>query len=66
MGRGRIRDRSRRVIRAGAGALALTVALACGAPELREPVALSLLALGDHFYDFGMRGDELAARVRGE
>ena len=102
MGRGSIRDRARRVIRALAGASALAAALACGAPELREPVALSLLALGDSgarpddpprvaaqlavgaaleaedrrrpvdalvllgdlFYDSGLSGDALAARVR--
>jgi hypothetical protein len=47
MGRGSLRDRSRRVIRRVALAAALATLLACGAPELREPVALSLLALGD-------------------
>jgi len=102
MGGGRIRNRASRVIRALAGALALAATLACGAPELREPVALSLLALGDIgarpddpprvaaqravgaaleaedrrqpvdalvllgdlFYDFGLSGDALVARVR--
>jgi len=102
MGRGSIRNRAGGVIRALALAIALAAALACGAPELREPVALSLLALGDtgarpddpprvsaqlavgaalaaedrrlpvdalvllgdHFYDAGLREDELVARVR--
>ncbi len=102
MGRGRIRNRARRVTRALAALASLAPALACGAPDLREPVALSLLALGDtgarlndpprlrtqvavgaalaaedrrrpvdallllgdHFYDFGLREDELVVRVR--
>jgi hypothetical protein len=102
MGRGSIRKRARGVIRALAAVAALAVAPACGSPELREPVALSLLALGDigarpndpprlraqqavgaalaaedrrrpvdallflgdHFYDAGLREDELVARVR--
>ena len=102
MGRGSIRNRARRVTRALAAAAALAASLACGAPDLREPIALSLLALGDtgarpddpprvaaqlavgaalaaedrrhpvdgllllgdHFYDAGLREDELVARVR--
>lgn len=47
MGRRRIRDCARGVIRALLLTGAVAAALACGAPELREPVALSLLALGD-------------------
>jgi hypothetical protein len=81
---------------------ALWLLIACGAPELREPVSLSLLALGDtgarpddpprlraqlavasalaaedtrlpvdallllgdHFYDEGLREDELVSRLR--
>ena len=102
MGRGSIRNRARGVIRALAAAGVLWLVLGCGAPDLREPVALSLLALGDtgarpddpprvraqlavaaaleaedrrlpvdallllgdHFYDVGLREDELVARVR--
>jgi len=102
MGRGSIRNRAAGVIRALAAAGALWLVPGCGAPELREPVALSLLALGDtgarpddpprvraqlavasaleaedrrlpvdallllgdHFYDVGLREDELVARVR--
>jgi hypothetical protein len=102
MGRGSIRNRARGVTRALAAAGLLGLALGCGAPELREPVALSLLALGDtgarpddpprvhaqlavasaleaedrrlavdallllgdHFYDAGLREEELVARVR--
>jgi len=102
MGLGSIRNRAGRVVRALGVTIVLAAAFACGAPELREPVALSLLALGDtgarpdnpprvatqlavgaalaaedrrrpidalvllgdNFYDFGLRQDELVARVR--
>jgi hypothetical protein len=56
MGRGSIRNRRESVTRALAAAALALVAAACGAPELREPVALSLLALGDT----GARPDDLA------
>jgi 3',5'-cyclic AMP phosphodiesterase CpdA len=47
MGRGSIRNRARGVIRALAAAGAAWLLLGCGPPELSQPVALSLLALGD-------------------
>jgi hypothetical protein len=47
MGRSSIRNRGASVTRALAAAAVALLASACGAPELREPVPLSLLALGD-------------------
>jgi hypothetical protein len=58
MGRRSIRNRAPAVIRALAASALL---LACGAPELREPVSLSLLALGDT----GARPDD-PPRVRAQ
>jgi hypothetical protein len=61
MGRRSIRNRGRAVTRLLAGSAALWLLVGCGAPDLREPVALSLLALGD----IGARPDD-PPRVRAQ
>jgi hypothetical protein len=61
MGRRSIRNRARAVTRLLAASAALWLLIGCGAPDLREPVSLSLLALGDT----GARPDD-PPRVRAQ